>query len=416
MTKESYRERRGIQFIDVFIQDIRYGFRVLLKNPAFALAGILILGLGIGSNTAIFSLVNAVILRPLPFRDSARIMRVWQTPPETFFMPAGNRRIFVVSTANYLDWDAQNHVFDRMAMYRFRPFNITGQGEPDVLRTAVVTGEFFNILGVQPLAGRTLGAADQAPDAPRVVLLRERVWRTRFGADPAAIGRSIALNGEPYTIVGVVPQRARFRERRPLAAARLDPEERTVRSNHTYFVIGHLRPGMDVKAAQAEMTTISQRLELRIRRTTRAGARSSCRFTRTSSATCACPPAPARRRGLRRPHRIGEPGKPPPRQDARAIARTGRAHRAGASRLRVIQQVLTETLLLAAGGTFLGLLAGGSACGCCPRRSPSSFPGWAKSISTPGSSSSRARSPSPRRCSPASCPPGASRAPTPTTP
>ena len=212
MTKESYREQRGIQFIDVFIRDVRYGFRVLLKNPAFALAGILILGLGIGANTAIFSLVNAVILRPLPFRDSARIMRVWQTPPETFFMPPGDRRIFVVSPANYLDWEAQNHVFDRMALYRFRRFNMTGQGEPDALRTAVVTGEFFNILGVQPVVGRTLGAADQAPDAPRAVLLRESVWRTRFGGDPAAIGRSIALNGEPYTIVGIVPQRAAFPE------------------------------------------------------------------------------------------------------------------------------------------------------------------------------------------------------------
>jgi putative ABC transport system permease protein len=360
MTKERYREQRGIQFIDVFIRDVRYGFRVLLKNPAFALAGILILGLGIGANTAIFSLVNAVILRPLPFRDSARIMRVWQTPPETFFVPAGDRRIFVVSPANYLDWEAQNHVFDRMALYRFRRFNITGQGEPDALRTAVVTGEFFNILGVQPLAGRTLGAADQAPDAPRTVLLRESVWRTRFGGDPAAIGRTIALNGEPYTIVGVVPQRTAFPENVDLWLPLVwTPEERVVRSNHTYFVMGHLRPGVDVKTAQAEMTTISQRLERQYPEDDKGWGAFVVPLHEDIVGDVRLPLllllgavvfvvliGSANLANLLLAKTLGR---------SRELAvRTA----LGASRLRVIQQVLTETLLLAAGGTVLGLVAG----------------------------------------------------------
>jgi predicted permease len=360
MTRETYREQQRVHVIDVFVRDLRYGARVLLKNPGFALAGMLILGLGIGANTAIFSVVNAVILRPLPFRDSARIMRVWHTPPQTFFTPPGERRIFVVSPANYLDWEAQNHVFDRMALYRFRRYNITGQGEPEALRTAVVTGEFFDILGVQALAGRTLGAADQAPDAPRAVMLRESVWRTRFGGDPGAIGRSLTLNGEPCTIVGVVPERLAHPERADLWVPLVwTPEERAVRSNHTYLVIAHLRPGVSVAAAQAEMTTISKRLEQQYPADDKGwgalvvplhedlvGEVRLLLMVLLGAVVFVVLIGSANLSNLLLAKTLGR---------SRELAvRTA----LGASRRRVIQQVLTETLLLAAGGAAAGLAAG----------------------------------------------------------
>ena len=139
-TKESYRDRRGWPSIESMIRDARHGVRILAKSPGFSLAAIAILGLGIGANTAIFSLVNAVVIRPLPFRDASRIMRVWHTPPSELF---SGRRIFAVSPANYLDWRDGNHVFERMAIYRFRRVTLTGRGEPEALITAAVSADFF---------------------------------------------------------------------------------------------------------------------------------------------------------------------------------------------------------------------------------------------------------------------------------
>jgi predicted permease len=360
MTKETYRERLGIQFIDVFVRDVRYGCRVLRKNPAFALAGILILGLGIGANTAIFSVVNAVVLRPLPFPDSARIMRVWQTPPATFAVAPNGRRIFVVSPANYLDWEAQNHVFDRMALYRFRPFTLTGQGDPEFLRGAVVTGGFFSILGVQPVAGRMLGPADEAPDAPRAVMLLESLWRSRFGADPAIVGRSISLNGDSYTVVGIVPQRVAHPENVVLWVPMVwTPQERAVRSNHTYLVIARLKQGVDVQSAQAEMTTISGRLELQYPEDDKGwgavvlplhedlvGDVRVALLMLFGAVVFVVLIGSANLANLLLARTMGR---------AREVAvRTA----LGASRLRVMVQVLVETWLLAAGGGAVGLLAG----------------------------------------------------------
>ena len=161
-TKDAYRDRKGFPMIDALIRDARYGVRTLTKAPAFSLAAVVILALGIGANTAMFSVVNAVILRPLPLADSSRIMRVWHTPPAEQF---AGRTTFAVSPANYLDWRAQNHVFERMAIYTFRRLNLTGSGAPEALATALVSADFFHVLGVQPMLGRTFVPAmtSQAP-------------------------------------------------------------------------------------------------------------------------------------------------------------------------------------------------------------------------------------------------------------
>src|SRR2546426_745964 len=159
-TKEAYRDREGFPMIDSLILDARYGVRTLAKARAFSLAAVVILALGIGANTAIFSVVNAVILRPLPFADSSRIMRVWHTPPKEQF---SGRTTFAVSPANYLDWRAQNHVFERMAIYTSRRLNLTGRGEPEALGAASVSADFFHVVGIRPILGRTFTLGDDEP-------------------------------------------------------------------------------------------------------------------------------------------------------------------------------------------------------------------------------------------------------------
>ena len=193
--------------IESLVQDCRYGARVLRKSPGFTFASVLILGLGIGANSAIFSVVNAVVLRPLPFANADRIMRVWHKPPREQF---SGSTIFAVSPANYLDWRAQNHVFERIAIYGYRQVNLTGQGEPDALTAMAVSPDFFAVLGIPATAGRVLGPGDDEPGRANVVVLNETAWKSRFGGDPSIVGRSVALNGEQHTVVGVVPERLAF--------------------------------------------------------------------------------------------------------------------------------------------------------------------------------------------------------------
>jgi len=258
-TREAHRDQRAIPMIESLVRDVRHGGRLLLKNPAFSLAAVLILGLGIGANTAIFSVVNAILLRPLPFADSSRIMRVWHTPPRQQFsgMP-----IFAVSPANYFDWHDQNHVFERMSIYRYRRLNLTGRGEPDALDAGAVSADFFAVLGIRPALGRTFGADDDQPGRATVVILSDGVWRTRFGGDRTIVGQTISLDRTPYTVVGVLPPGVEF----PADAQLWVPlgwtaADRAVRGNHNCRVIARLRPGVTVAQAQAEMSTISTRLE-----------------------------------------------------------------------------------------------------------------------------------------------------------
>ena len=188
--------------IDSLARDLRHAVRQLFKSPAFSLTAIAILGLGIGANAAIFSVVNGVVLRPLPYPDSSRLVRVWHTPPREQF---SGMTTFSVSPANYLDWKAQSTAFEHLAIYGFRTANLSGQGEPDALQAAGVSSEFFEVLRASPLLGRTLGPADEDPARSHVVVLSEAVWKSRFGADRAIVGRSIQVNSEPYTVVGVMP-------------------------------------------------------------------------------------------------------------------------------------------------------------------------------------------------------------------
>jgi predicted permease len=256
--KEVYRDARGFAGLEAVAQDLRYAWRSLRKSPGFAAVAISTLMLAIGANTALFSVVYGVLIRPLPYPDPSRLVRVWHVPPAKSF-PGLTR--FSVSAANYIDWERQNHVFERMAIYGYTAFNVTGD-RPESIDAATVSPHFFSVLGVQPMLGRTFLAGEQVPGRDRVVVLGYAIWRSRFGADRSIVGRTVSLDGIPYAVVGVMPDGFRFPDWgqmwTPLAWT---PEQRTVRGNHNYLVIARLRRDATVERAQAEMNTISTRLQ-----------------------------------------------------------------------------------------------------------------------------------------------------------
>jgi hypothetical protein len=201
-TKEAYRDRRGIPVLESFGRDVRYGARTLARSPGFALAGILILGLGIGVNSAIFTVVDAVVLRPLPFPDADRIVKLWHTPPQTTF---AGMKTFSLSPANFIDWEAQSSSFESMAIYRGGARTVTGRGEPETVIVRRASATYLPILGLKPIAGRWFTSDEDRAGEPATVLLSESYWRTRFGGDQGILGQTLVLDLRPHTVVGVVP-------------------------------------------------------------------------------------------------------------------------------------------------------------------------------------------------------------------
>jgi putative ABC transport system permease protein len=241
-----------------WIADLRFGVRALRRNPGFTLGAILVLALGIGANTAIFSIVNAAMLRPLPYDDPSRLMQVWHVPPAKSFP---GLTLFSVSPANYLDWKAQSTSFESMSVYGGRSLTFGGTDHPEVVPAAAVPPEFFAVLRSQPLLGRTFSADEDRPDT-HVILLGYKFWRDRFGSDPSVVGRDINVNSQRYTVVGVMPEKFLL----PSFAKVWVPlgwsdVERAVRGNHNYLVIARLKPGVQIQQARAELGAISTRLE-----------------------------------------------------------------------------------------------------------------------------------------------------------
>lgn len=245
--------------MSLFLQNLKFALRHLAKSPGFTSVAVVIMALGIGANTAIFSVVHAVLLEPLPFSNPDRLVRLWHTPPQTSF-PGVTR--FSLSAANFLDWQRQNHVFDQMALYHFSAYDITGQGKPQSIRAGVVSANFFSVLGVQPIHGRTFTAEEDAPGKNHELILSYKLWQSRFASDPNVTGRTITLDGSPYTIVGVMgPKMATPSFAEIWTPLGLTPAEASVRGEHHFLSIARLKPGVTVAQAQAEMNAISQRLE-----------------------------------------------------------------------------------------------------------------------------------------------------------
>jgi len=241
------------------LTDFRFSLRLLRRNPGFSAAAIVVLALGIGANTAIFSVVNAVLLRPLPFDDPSRIMQVWHVPPTKSFP---GMTTFAVSPANYLDWRSQSSSFEQMAAYGFRSFTVGGTERPEAVQAGSVASDFFPLLRVQPLLGRTFTPDEDQPGPGHVVVLGYNFWRDHFASDPNIVGHNIFLDGETYSVVGVMPETFRFPSWAKLwVPLAWDNTTRAVRGNHNYGVIARLKKNVEIHQAQAELSAISVRLE-----------------------------------------------------------------------------------------------------------------------------------------------------------
>jgi len=237
-------------------QDLRYGARMLLKKPGFTLVAIITLALGIGATTAIFSVVNGVLLRDLPYRDEARLVTLWQNN-----LKSGVEREDV-SPANFFDWRDRVQTCDIVAAAEPFGFGLTGDGEPETFRAWIVTQGFFEALGATPLYGRAFLPEEYQPGKGQVVVLGYGVWQRRFGGDPNLIGRKLTLNGRPHTVIGVMPPEFQYPLGREIWAPRMPRDnDRQVRSSTFIRVIGRLKPGRSVAEAQAELNNIAGQLE-----------------------------------------------------------------------------------------------------------------------------------------------------------
>ncbi len=258
LVREVTRRQWGGRWLENLFQDLRFGLRVLGKNPGFTAVALLVLALGIGANTAIFSVVNAVLLRPLPFRNPGQLFLVWHVPPQKSFPGTST---FSVSPANYLDWQNQNHVFERMAALGLRRFNLSGRGEPESVAGSHVAADFFTLLGVQAGLGRTFISEDDQPGHGNVVVVSHAFWQSHFGGNPNSLGQSLRLDNQSYTVIGVMPPKFEFPFQTQLwVPLAWSDKDRAVRGIHNYIVMARLKAGVDVKKAQAELDTISNRL------------------------------------------------------------------------------------------------------------------------------------------------------------
>lgn len=255
--QEECREARGTRWLEILAQDLRYGLRLMRRSPAFSTAAVLTIALGIAAATGIFSVVYGVALQPLPFRDPGRLVALWTATND---LP----RAFV-GAANWHDWRRQSGALEDIALVRHvANYNLTGEGEPERLMGARVTANLFDILGVYPAIGRPFTIEGQEREAAAyVALLSDRLWRRRFGADPAIVGRAIRLNGRPYTVLGVMPPHFRY----PTgdfdlwAPLYLPPGTLTSRYDYNHLAVARLKPGVTLAQAQADLDTISARLE-----------------------------------------------------------------------------------------------------------------------------------------------------------
>src|SRR5215469_2849862 len=240
------------------ISHLRYTIRLLLKSPGFTITTILIMGLAIGANTAIFSLVDAVLLQSLPYPDPGRLVALSEASP---VYPK-----ISLDYPDYLDWRSNQHSFEDIAVFRSDSFNLTGSGNPERVRGAFVTASYFRVLGVGPVIGRTFAEADDQSGGAGVVLLSDRFWRNRFGADPKIIGRTLVLNDVSYEVIGIAPSQIMNPENMDVYVPighYLNRTQLMDRGRHPGLrCVGRLKPGVSVQAAAADFRVIARSLAL----------------------------------------------------------------------------------------------------------------------------------------------------------
>jgi len=241
---------------DILRQDLRYAFRALRRSPGFAVMAVGIAALGIGTTTAAYTMVDHVLIRPLPFAEPERLVGLWEEHPVT------GCRTCDISPANYRDWKRMSTSFAAMGAYRNLLVNLTGQGEPESVEGASVEASMFPLLGIEPVIGRSFRAEDDRESAPATVILSYGLWQRRFAGDPGIIGRAIALDSKPHTVIGVMPEDFHFPSRtaRLWTPLQLDASDYEDRTNTFLYAMGRLKPGVPVPQAAAEMRAVGSRL------------------------------------------------------------------------------------------------------------------------------------------------------------
>jgi len=253
--KERGYEVRGGRMLETLWQDLRYGIRTLRKQPGFSAVVVLTLAIGIGANSTIFSFANGVLLRPLPYSEPERLVLLDETAPLRGVQSMG------VSFPNFLDWRAQNKVFEDVAAYSPGTYTLVGGGEPEQARGARVSGGLFEILGVAPVLGRTISAEEDGPGSETVVILGHGLWQRRFGSEPGVVGSTISINNRPHTVIGVMPPGFKFPEVADLWLPLALDTQRWTRNDHGLGAVARLKPGVSLEQAGSEMAALARRIE-----------------------------------------------------------------------------------------------------------------------------------------------------------
>ncbi len=255
--KEECRDTRRANYLENLLKDVRYGFRMLRKSPSFTFFAVAVLALGIAANSAIFSIADAILVRPLPYRDANRLVMIWEDS-SAYGFPKDTP-----APGNFSDWKSRNQVFEDVAAISDGSFNLTGSGNPENLIGKWATANLFSVLGVSPALGRDFRPEDDVPGAPAVALLSHGLWLRRFGGDPRIVGKEILLNNEKCTVIGVMKRGAQFPDRETdlWVPSRFTTAQLANRRNHFLEVVARLKPRVSLGTANANLATIASQLE-----------------------------------------------------------------------------------------------------------------------------------------------------------
>jgi len=359
----------GAVHLDILRHDLRYAVRTLARAPGFAITAVSVAALGIGATTAAFTMVDHVLIRPLPFAGSDRLVKLWENQPGYSHME--------LSPANYRDWKRMSRSFETMGCYTVRLANLVGQGDPRQITETRMTVEMLPMLGVKPALGRWFEAADDRENAPATVILSNSLWQTVFGADAGVLGRTVILDDQPYRVIGVMPSDFYFptRETRVWTAMRFAPADFEERTDTYIYPVARLRPGVTLAAASAEMKLIAAQIQreypkemgrtssyLELLRDSLTPKSKLMLYVLLAAAVCVLLVACTNLANLLL---------------ARALARRRElAVRAamGAGWERLLRQMLTESALLAAAGGVVGVVLAGLALPLLVRLVPTQLP------------------------------------------